>query len=117
MASELQQFKELVMTLFRDGVAYLGEKRLNEGKPGGQIKWFTEFGLSKILKSPKGDFGEQVVPLRQPTGFHDKTLVGLWCSWDFEREDPRCKMEILIYLADKQVFGFRVNPLTTMGRK
>jgi len=108
---ELKAFRKLMVALSHEGIKDWHD-RAQYIMSVTNVSWFSSNKeLEQILKAAKGNFDDRVLPLRPPTGLNnEKTIVGMWCSWDFESEIPCCKIEILIRRAKGHVYGFRVDP-------
>ena len=113
---EHNHFRELVTALFTDGELSRNER----AKAGGTVKkqsglgawqWFSkEHALTTLLKKTKGNFGDHVLYVRPPSGIPTGALVALWASWDFDKTPAECKIEVMMKFAEKQIYGFRVDP-------
>lgn len=111
MTGEIQDFRDIVLSIHKDGVRYLNELQTSEVPAVcNGINWFAdERQLSRLLNKSKGDLGNYVVAVRGPTGMN-KPIVGLWTQWDFEADLPWCKLELIMCRAPKQIYGFRIDP-------
>jgi len=108
---EFEAFQAIMVALSREGIGDLNDRAQHISRVT-NVSWFAQdWELHKILEKTRGDFGERVLPMRPPSGLdNERTIVGMWCSWDFESGTPYCQIVILIWRGKGCVYGFRVDP-------
>jgi hypothetical protein len=108
---EFEGFRKMMLALSREDSGDLNV-RSQRNISTTNVSWFTnDRELQEMLIAPSGDFGARVLRLRPPSGLDiQRTIVGMWCSWNFESATPHCKIQILIHRGGKNVYGFRIDP-------
>lgn len=108
---EIDSFRGMIKVLRREGAIDLATRSQHIYRITNAAWFANEHEVDRVLAPPKGDFGDRLLLLLPPSGLDsDKTVIGMWCAWDFEMPSPECKIEILISRPNRRVFGFRVDP-------